>query len=157
MNEQNNEQALDKPATDLVGEAQALNEMSGKIKALESQNAELMAAKKKYYDAVLNGNTLDENAQKERTAEEIRKDLFGRKEKDSMTNLEYAELTLELDNACIKETGESCFIPKGKNVQPTYEEVAAATKMHKALEESIEAADGDPAAFNREFAKYIKK
>lgn len=153
-----NEQALNQQEpSDALAEAQALTEMSSKVRNLEAENAELKAAKKKYYDAVLNGNTLEDNGPKERTVKEIRKDLFGRDNKDDMTNLEYATLAVELDDACIRETGESCFIPKGKNVEVSYDETITATKMKKALQDSIEAADGDPNAFNREFAKFIKR
>lgn len=152
-----NDTGLAPATTDLVEEASALNEMSNKVKTLEAQNAELMAAKKKYYDAILNGTTTEDNGPKERTVEEIRKDLFDRKDKDNMSNLEYAELAVELDDACIRETGESCFVPKGKNVQVTYDEQMSAAKMNAVLKECIESADGDPNIFNREFARHIKQ
>lgn len=153
--EQINEQGLATPTTDLVEEASALNEMSNKVKALEAQNAELMAAKKKYYDSVLNGQTVEEVAPY-RTKKEIRQDLFGR-DKQEISNLEYAKLVVELNEACIREDGESCFLPKGKEATPTYEEQQTAVKFHNALVECIEEANGDNAIFNQAMARRIRK
>lgn len=148
--------ALTQNNTDLLSEAQALNEMSMKVRNLEAQNAELMAAKKKYYDSVLNGQTVEEVAPY-RTRDEIRKDLFGREEKDNMSNLEYAELAVELDDACIRETGESCFLPKGKGVTPTVDEKDVALRMNSVLKECIEEADGDPEVFDQALKRRIRK
>lgn len=154
--EENIEKAITPEVTDLVQEAQALNEMSVKVRNLEAQNAELMAAKKKYYDQVLNGNTVEESVPQFRTRDEIRKDLFGREDKDNMSNLDYAKLTIELDDACIRETGESCFLPKGRNATPSYEEKDVAVRMHNALQSSIEQSNDDPREFDRVWARYVK-
>lgn len=152
-----NEQALNQQGTDLLAEAQALTEMRNRNASLEAQNAELLAAKKKYYDAILNGQTAEDNGPKERTRNEIRKDLFGKDGKENMSNLEYAKLVVELDDACIRETGESCFLPKGRNVTPTAEEILTAEKVHNCLADCIEKADGDAVVFNQELERRIKK
>lgn len=153
--EQINEIAITQTTTDLVEEAQALNEMSNKVKTLEAQNAELMAAKKKYYDSILNGQTVEEVAPY-RTRDEIRKDLFS-KDKQEMSNLEYAKLTVELDDACIREDGESCFLPKGRNVTVTSDERNTAERFHNCLVDCIEEADGDEEVFNQALARRIKR
>lgn len=150
-----NETGLASEATDLVEEASALNEMSSKVKALEAQNAELMAAKKKYYDAILNGVTVEEVVQY-RNRDEIRKDLFG-KDKSEISNLEYAKLVVELDDACIRETGESCFLPKGKNVSITSDERETAQRVHDCLSDCIEEANNDSQIFNQALARRIKR
>lgn len=141
--------------TDLLDEAQALSEMSKKVSALEAQNAELMAAKKKYYDAILNGQTVEEGAQY-RTKDEIRKDLF-KQDRDEISNLDYAKLVVELDDACIREDGESCFLPKGKDVTPTADERDTAERFHECLVTCINEADGDNEVFNQALARRIKK
>lgn len=150
-------EAITPTKTDLLDEAQALSEMSKKVSTLEAQNAELMAAKKKYYDAILNGQTVEDNGPKYRTKDEIRKDLFGRDDKDNMTNLEYATLAVELDDACIREDGESCFLPKGKNVTVTSDERETAVRFHDCLETCIKEADGDPEVFDQALNRRIKK
>lgn len=156
-NTQTNEQAITQQPADLVVEAQALTEMSKKVNALEAQNAELMAAKKQYYDSILNGQTAEENVPEFRTRDEIRKDLFGKEDKDNMTNLEYATLAVELDDACIRETGESCFLPKGKGVTPTVDERDVAARFNTVLKECIEEAEGDPRVFDQALQRRIKK
>lgn len=158
MEEKNltNEQGLAASAADLVEEASALNEMSNKVRNLEAQNAELMAAKKKYYDTILNGGTVEEVAPY-RTRDEIRKELFSIEDKDNMTNLDYAKLAVELDDACIREQGESCFLPKGKGVTPTVDERDVAVRMNAVLKECIEEADGDPHIFDQALQRRIRK
>lgn len=150
------ETAITQPNTDLLDEAQALSEMSKKMSTLEAQNAELLAAKKKYYDSILNGQTVEEVAPY-RTRDEIRKELFGIEDKDNMSNLKYATLAVELDDACIRETGESCFLPKGKGVTPTVDERDVAVRMNSVLKECIEEANGDPQIFDQALARRIKK
>ncbi len=153
--DEKSEQGLTSSTSDLVEEASALTEMSNKVRNLEAQNAELMAAKKKYYDAILNGNTAEDNGPAERTKLEIRKDLFqGDKE---LSNLEYAKLVVELDDACIREDGESCFLPKGRNVTVTADERDVANRFHNCLVDCIEEADGDNEIFNQAMNRRIKK
>lgn len=153
---QTTDEGLTSTATDLVEEASALTEMSNKVKTLEAQNAELMAAKKKYYDSILNGQSAEETAPQFRTRDEIRKDLFS-KDREEISNLEYAKLAIELDDACIREEGESCFLPKGRNVTITSDERATAERFHACLEECIEEADGDNEVFNQALERRIKK
>lgn len=153
--EKTSEQAITPQGTDLLEEAQALSEMSKKVSILEAQNAELQAAKKKYYDSILNGQTVEEVAPY-RTRDEIRKELFDEK-RDEISNLDYAKLVVELDDACIREEGESCFLPKGKDVTPTADEYMTAERFHACLVDCIEEADGDNEIFNQALARRIKK
>lgn len=139
---------------DLVGEAGALKDMSDKLKSLEAQNAELLAAKKKYYDAMLNGAEVKEEVPY-RSRDEIRKDLFGR-DMDSISSRDYAKLVVELDDACIREQGESCFLPKGKNISPTVDERDVAKRMHDSLEYCVSNSEND-AEFRSLWARCIKK
>lgn len=148
------EQALPASKTDLLDEAQALNEMNRKLKNLEAENAELLTAKKKYYDAILNGQTVEEVAQY-RTRDEIRKELF-RQDRDEISNLDYAKLALELDDACIRETGQSCFIPVGTDVNPTVDEKDVAVRFHELLEQAIADSNGDKDTFNSILGRVIK-
>lgn len=151
-----NEEALPVQGTDSLEEAQALNEMSKKVKTLEAQNAELMAAKKRYYDSILNGSTVEENAPKTRSKNEIRKELFVDRKED-LSNLEYAKLVVELDEACIREDGESCFLPKGKDVEPTADERQTAERFRECLVDCIEEAEGDEELFNQALARRTRK
>lgn len=137
-----------------VEEASIVAELTQKCADLEAQNNSLTEAKRKYYDAVLNGNTPKEEEVVLRSAKEIRKDLF--KEPENLSNREYARLVVELDDACIRETGESCFLPKGKNITPTVDERDVAKRMNAALRECVDNSKSDE-EFNRLFSGYIKK
>lgn len=152
--EERNETALPASNSDLLDEAQALSEMSRKVKNLEAENAELLVAKRKYYDSILNGQTVEEVAQY-RTLDEIRKDLF-QPDRDEISNLDYAKLALELDDACIRETGQSCFIPVGTEVTPTVDEKDVAVRFHELLEQAIADSNGDRDTFNSILGRYIK-
>lgn len=150
-----NEQAITQESSNVL-EAQALNELKKRNDALQAQNADLMAAKKMYYDSVINGQLPEESAPKERTVKEIRDELVGKVEK-GCTNLEYMTLAMELDDACIREEGQSCFLPKGKDVTVTADEVMLSEKFPRIIKECIETADGDPVIFDNELKRHMKK
>ena len=143
-------------ATDALAEAQALTEMSNKVKTLEAQNAELLAAKRKYYDTIINGNQVDEHTAQPKTAKEIGEELAKIKEKDSLTNLEYVTKSLELDEAVVRETGHSSFLPMGKGISPTADEESIAERYTKFMKQAVNEADGDPAVFNSIIERNVK-
>lgn len=142
-------------------EAQAFNEMAKQLGELRKENESLQKAKRDYYDAVLNGMPpADESVQKSRSAEEIRKDLREASAR-GCSNLEYMTLALELDDACIEETGVSCFLPKGHDqngnpITPTAVERETARKFHEVMSDCVNDAAGDPDAFNVGFARAMK-
>lgn len=135
-------------------EAQVLIELKKQNDALLAQNAELQAAKTKYYDAVLNGQSEPTGVQS-RTPKEIREEI-AKKSADN-TNLENAKLYLELNEAVKARGGQSIFLPVGKNVQITYDEAEGARKLEEALKLCVEAANGDPDRFNSELKSHMKK
>lgn len=141
---------------DLLQEAQALNEMSNRVHTLESENAELKAAKKKYYDTIINGQ-VPEDTPKEKTAREIREEMAKIKEKDALTNLEYVTKSLELDNAVRRETGASSYLPKGNGITPTTDERDIAERFHDFMTEAVKEADGDNEVFNNIIERHVKK
>lgn len=157
MTDEKNEQGLAGSNTmDPVTEASTILELKNQLDGLIIENKRLTQAKHDYYDAVLNGTHVEESAPKLRSRDEIRNDLFGREDKDNMTNLDYAKLAVELDDACIRENGESCFLPKGKGVTPTVDERDVAVRMNAALKDCIEQANDDPKEFDRAWARYVK-
>lgn len=138
-----------------VDQARALKEQQDRIEALEAQNKELTEAKRQYYDKVLNGQNPNEDV-KPKTVEECRKELKEAKDR-GCSNREYAEKALALDDACRRETGESCFLPKGRDVTVTAAEYQTAENVHKVFEECLEQADGDDTAFNIALESHIRK
>lgn len=138
--------------------AEIIKSLKAKVDSLTKENENLEDAKKRYYDAVLNGG-LDQKIpeKKHRPVEEIRKDLIDTfKDDKEVTNLDYCKLVLELDEAVRKDTGESVFLPKGHGVVPTQDEYATAEKMHDTLKECIDESQGDPTLFNAQLKNRIK-
>lgn len=154
MTEEKNEQALIQDNSNVL-EAQALTELKRRNDALAAQNADLAEAKRKYYDAIINGGSIEEAAPTERTVNEVRKELV--ESMEGISNLHYAELVVELDEACRREQGQSCFIPKGKDVTVTADEVMLSEKFPAILKECIEAAEGNDDVFNSELKRHMKK
>lgn len=140
-----NEEALS-PQTPNVEEAQALTELSAKIKKLESENQDLKEAKSKYYDSLLNGGSVEVVEPQVRSSEEIRKEMA--KTGSDNTNLRNAELSVELDLAVRRETGESSYLPKGHDISPTVQERDVADRTLETLQSCIDEANGDPNEFN---------
>jgi hypothetical protein len=86
------------------------------------------------------------------TADSLRKELYGG-ERDSMTNLEYWEKTLELRKIEMDKGKTDPFVPVGSKVQPTYEDFVRGQRIAEVMEECIKVADGDPIAFNNELRR----
>lgn len=138
-------------------EAQALIDLRKENERLAKENAQLNEAKKDFYDRVLNGQEAGtDNGPKPKSVEECRKELIEVAKKGG-TNLEYCEKALELNEASIRETGESCFLPKGKQVKsPTADEIALAERFPKVIQECIDKSEGNPDAFNMQLKMHMK-
>jgi len=137
--------------------AAAMEKLKAENEKLRVENDSLQKAKTAYYDKVINGAEPPKEEKKLRSAKEIREDLWGKGKRDR-TNLENAVLYNELDNACIRETGKSAYLPpineKGSYSQ---EDIELAKATHKAFDELIEEADGNPDVFDSEFIRRYPK
>lgn len=115
----------------------------------------LKAENKKLIAAVVNGQPGEEVPQTVvHTQEEIaqlRQDLFGKS--IELTNLEYVSKALELREALMENGEPDPFLPVGKQISPTSEDVEAAEKVAQVYRECIEYADGDTEAFTTELMR----
>lgn len=115
----------------------------------------LKAENKKLIAAVVNGQPGEEVPQAVvHTKEEInqlRQDLFGKS--IELTNLEYVSKALELRDALIENGEPDPFLPVGKQISPTSEDVEAAEKVAQVYRECIEYAEGDTEAFTTELMR----
>lgn len=147
------------PTNKALNEVNTIIDLKKQIEELTNKNKELEETKREVYDKILNGGEGQEvKVEKHRPIAEIKKDLIESFSDDKeTTNLHYCKLALELDDAVREDTGESVFLPKGKNITPTVDEYATADKMHDLLKEAIEASGDDPISFNAELEKHIKK
>jgi len=157
MEETTKSESVLTPETKQTQEAQTLTELAKKVHDLQSENADLREAKKKYYDTLLNGTPVSDDTPVEeyRSAKEVREELV--KTQANNTNLKNAELYVELNEAVIREGGQSVFLPRGKDVTPSYEEIELSERFPRILKECIEKAEGSPSIFNTEFQRHIRK
>ena len=72
-----------------------------------------------------------------------------------LSNLEYAEKVVALRNELIAQGQRDPFLPYGKDVYPTMEDEAEAQAVADALEDCIEAANGDSAIFTNELQRIM--
>lgn len=105
---------------------------------------------RKLLNALVSGAPLKpEKAVEMRSADEVRKELFGK----DHTNLRYAELSLELRDAVMAEGGEDPFVPQGKKIKATREDRETADMVAAGLRHCIEYANGDSAVFTNELQR----
>ena len=129
---------------DIINELKANSVSRQEYEKIRTENKQLLTT-------LVEGKSLEtsstEEAQKP-TAAELRKQLFT--DNVSMSNLEYWQKTLDLRDAVIKETGKDPFLPYGKKISPTVEDVEAANRVAAVVRECIDYADGDSRIFTNE-------
>ena len=110
----------------------------------------LKAENKKLLDSIVNGQTIEvEDGPKYRDVAEIRDELFNQEH----DNLDYIKLSLELRNTLIAKGESDPFLPVGRQISPTREDVEAADRVAKVYQECIDYADGDSALFTQELMR----
>lgn len=111
---------------------------------------ELKAENKRLLNAVVNGQTVEvEEGPKYRDVGEIRDELFN----NEHNNLEYVRLALELRNTLMAKGETDPFLPVGRQISPTREDVEMAEKCAQVYQECIDYAEGDPALFTQELMR----
>lgn len=81
----------------------------------------------------------------------LRKELYGGE--SDLSNLDYVSKTLELRKALMDEGQMDPFLPVGKNIAPTEEDVRAAQKVADVMQECITYAQGDSELFTQELMR----
>ena len=147
-----------------LSEAEALKKLKEDNDKLAKENADLKEAKKTYYDTILNGGKKGDEKPKFRSSNEIREEMIKNSTKN--TNLRNWQLSIELDEAVIRETGLSSYLPKGVDENgtpliPTVQEEENAVRVNETIKECLKEAGtdmntftgGDPEAFNAALKK----
>ena len=118
----------------------------------------LKAENKKLIDAVVNGQPCQEEQQVViHTEEEInalRNELFNSDKE--LSNLEYVKKAIELREALMENGQPDPFIPVGKQISPTREDIEIAEKVAQVYKECIEYAVGDSQMFTNELMRRTK-
>ena len=115
-----------------------------------SEYDKLKAENKRLIQAVVNGQTVeDESKQEYRDVNVIRDELFNHEH----NNLEYITLALELRNTLIAKGETDPFLPVGNQISPTADDAEKADKVAQVYQECIDYADGDSALFTQELMR----
>lgn len=75
--------------------------------------------------------------------------------KDDLSNLEYVKNVLELRDAVIASGRTDPFLPYGKKIVPTSQDVEAANRVATGLKECVDYANGDSLLFTNELYRKI--
>ena len=120
-----------------------------------SEYDKLRAENKKLIDAVVNGQPGQEepavSKHSKEQIDELRNDLFNSPKE--LNNLEYVTKAMELREALIENGEPDPFLPVGKQISPTRDDLEGAEKVAQVYRECIEYADGDSEVFTNELMR----
>lgn len=110
----------------------------------------LQEENKKLLQSLVNGETIEQE-EKPVDVAALRKDLYG--EEFTGSDIDYATKTLELRQAIIDAGGTDPFLPYGKKIMPTDEDISTASRVAEVLQECVDYAEGDNAVFVNELQR----
>lgn len=151
--------AEDKPAEEVVetvdpnaATVEALKRLKETTVSKEQYN-KLDEQYKQALDAIINGNGVSSDTvvvENKETVEELRKDLFGGKR---LSNLDYWKKALALREELMARGETDPFLPVGTKIVPEQSDIDAANRVAQIVQECIDYADGDSAAFTNELQR----
>ena len=120
-----------------------------------SEYEKLRAENKKLIDAVVNGQPgQEEPVFKKHSKEQIddlRNELFNSPKE--LNNLEYITKAMELREALMENGKPDPFLPVGKQISPTRDDLEGAEKVAQVYKECIDYAEGDSEVFTNELMR----
>ena len=120
-----------------------------------SEYDKLRAENKKLIDAVVNGQPGQEepvvSKHSKEQIDELRNELFNSPKE--LNNLEYITKAMELREALIENGEPDPFLPVGKQISPTRDDIEGAEKVAQVYRECIEYAEGDSEVFTNELMR----
>ena len=120
-----------------------------------SEYDKLRAENKKLIDAVVNGQPGQEEPvftkHSKEQIDDLRNDLFNSPKE--LNNLEYVTKAMELREALMENGEPDPFLPVGKQISPTRDDLEGAEKVAQVYRECIEYADGDSEVFTNELMR----
>lgn len=145
MNEQENLTSVSsqEQSVDGVDYIQAISELKATTVPRDTYE-ELKGKHKQLLEAMINGNQVNvvEEAPEKPNPDELRKELFGSLD-CNLTNLEFVSKALELRDAVIESGGTDPFLPVGRGITVTREDVEQAELAAETFKECIEYANGN--------------
>ena len=120
-----------------------------------SEYEKLRAENKKLIDTVVNGLPGQEEQvvvkHSKEQIDDLRNDLFNSPRE--LTNLEFITKTMELREALMENGEPDPFLPVGKQISPTRDDIEGAEKVAQVYKECIEYAEGDSEVFTNELMR----
>ena len=120
-----------------------------------SEYEKLRAENKKLIDAVVNGQPGQEEQvvvkHSKEQIDDLRNELFNSPRE--LTNLEYVTKAMELREALIENGEPDPFLPVGKQISPTRDDLEGAEKVAQVYRECIDYAEGDSEVFTNELMR----
>ena len=146
--ELNNAVSQQENVTDNVDYIEAIKEMKQNTVDKATYN-KLKEENKQLLNSLVNGETIDVPKKEEVDIDALGKDLFN----NDQTNLQYIEKALKLREALLEKGEKDPFLPYGKNIIPTDEDIATADRVARVLQECVDYADGDSDIFTNELQR----
>ena len=109
---------------------------------------------KQLLDALVQGKEIEIKKEEKADIGQLRKELYNSEKQ--LSNLEYVSKTLQLRDALIEQGERDPFLPYGKNVSITADQIEKAEAVANVLEECVEFADGDSGIFSAELQRRTK-
>ena len=120
-----------------------------------SEYDKLRAENKRLIDAVVNGQPGQEEQVVVRHSKEqiddLRNELFNSPRE--LNNLEFITKTMELREALMENGEPDPFLPVGKQISPTRDDIEGAEKVAQVYKECIDYAEGDSEVFTNELMR----
>ena len=120
-----------------------------------SEYDRLRAENKKLIDAVVNGQPGQEEQvvvkHSKEQIDDLRNDLFNSPRE--LNNLEFITKAMELREALMENGEPDPFLPVGKQISPTRDDLEGAEKVAQVYKECIEYAEGDSEVFTNELMR----
>lgn len=120
-----------------------------------SEYDKLRAENKRLIDAVVNGQPGQEEQvvvkHSKEQINELRNDLFNSPRE--LNNLEFITKTMELREALMENGEPDPFLPVGKQISPTRDDIEGAEKVAQVYAECIAYAEGDSEVFTNELMR----
>lgn len=126
---------------------EAIKEMKANTVSKEDYN-KLKEENKKLLQAVVNGETIEIENQKPVDINEIKKRML-----NAESSLDGISAALELRDAIMEAGGDDPFLPSGKKIMATDEDIKTAEKVAEGFRHCVEYAAGDPHIFANELAR----
>lgn len=112
---------------------------------LKAQNSKLL-------QALAKGEQINVQQNDVVDVDKLRRELYASDAKP-LSNLEYAQKTLQLRKAIMDAGGVDPMVPSGVMIAPTQEDYACANNLAQVLQDCIDAANGDSGIFTAELQR----